>query len=288
MKTVKQKKEKGAGREENILSLYLKEIGNIPVLSKEEEEKTTQAMAAGDMKARERLLRGNLRFVVSIAKKYRGLGMPFEDLISEGNVGLAIAADRFDPKKGWRFISYAVWWIRQTIFSAICEKSRLIRLPQNRALELVKIEQAKKLLSAQQSPENELNAIADILHMEKEHVSDLVNISKELVSLEKTVSAEDGTQLGDLLEDRLHESPEDFAMQAALKTNIEELLKTLSKDEAFIIRSHFGIGGCPVMSLKEIGESLHISKERVRQIEVKILNRLAKPLKNKKLHSFVA
>ena len=138
------------------LAIYLKEINSIPMLSREEEEKTARAAAAGDKAARAKLINVNLRFVVNVAKKYQGLGLPLEDLISEGNVGLVNAADRFDVEKGYHFISYAVWWIRQAIMSALCEKSRMIRLPVNRAADLVKIEKARKMVEKQLSPEEEI------------------------------------------------------------------------------------------------------------------------------------
>ena len=277
--------EKADKKEGTVLSMYLKEISGIPLLSREEEAAITDV---SNKAAREKLLKSNLRFVINIAKKYRGLGLPLEDLISEGNIGLTKAVDRFEADKGWRFISYAVWWIRRTIFSAICEKSRLIRLPHSRVIELIQIEKARKLAQNQQSFEEEMQEISRLLDMKKEHILELLNISKEMISLEEPVSYDDDTLLVDFVEDRQYESPEQTAIQNILKSEIESVLDTLEENEAYIIRYHYGLGGRPALSLKEIGEKLNLSKERVRQIEIKALSRLQNPARKEKLNFFVA
>jgi len=274
-------------REGNNLAIYLGEINRIPLLNREEEGKTARAAAAGSMAARNRLVSANLRFVVNIAKKFQGLGLPLEDLISEGNIGLLNAVDRFDVERGYHFISYAVWWIRQAIMSALCEKARMIRLPTNRATELVKIEKARKLVKMQYSPEGEIGEIAELLNMEKEHVTDILNISKEILSLDSPVSMNADTTLSDFLEDQRYSAPDKDAEQVLMKTDIESALDTLEKDEADIIRCHFGLGR-RAMSLKEIGVRYNLSKERIRQIEERALARLRNPVRNRSLQAYVA
>ena len=276
------KKEKS---EMNTLALFLKEINRIPMMSREEEEIIARAAAAGDKAAREKLINANLRFVVNIAKKYQGLGLPLEDLIATGNVGLVTAVDRFEIDKNNRFISYAVWWIRQSILSALSEKTRMIRLPVNRVLELVKIEKAKKMVINQNSAEKE---IAELLNMEKDHVTELLNISRDIVSLEIPVSRHTDSMLIDLIEDRKYSIPDKVAEQNAMEADIETVLNTLDKNEADIIRCHYGLGHRKPMSLKEIGIAFNLSKERIRQIEAKAIARLKNPLRSKKLRVYVA
>jgi RNA polymerase primary sigma factor len=271
----------------NNLAIYLKEINNIPLLNREEEDRIAHEAAEGNMAARERLVNANLRFVVNIAKKFQGLGLPLEDLISEGNVGLLNAVDRFDTEKGCHFISYAVWWIRQAIMSALCEKTRMIRLPSNRAAELVKIEKAKKIVKKQFTADGETAKIAEFLNMDEDHVCDLINISRDMLSLDNPVSNDRESLLRDFIEDDRYNAPEKDAEQILMETDIKNVLDTLDKDEADIIRCHYGLGRYP-MSLKEIGVKYNLSKERIRQIEAKALSRLQNPLRKKILQAYVA
>ncbi|HOV39001.1 MAG TPA: RNA polymerase sigma factor RpoD/SigA, partial [Spirochaetales bacterium] len=202
--------EKSVSADENVLSLYLKEINKIPLLTREEEDRYARLAAQGDKDAREKLLKANLRFVVNVAKKYQNQGLPLSDLISEGNIGLINAIERYDVNKGYHFISYAVWWIRQAILKAICEKSRMIRLPLNRANELVQIEKARKLVQTSKTEDSEIREIARMLNMEEDHVAELVNISRDLVSLEAPVYSEkDSSSLGDFVEDAGYKHPEE-------------------------------------------------------------------------------
>lgn len=275
--------------DDNTLSMYLKDINRIPLLTREEEDRYARAAATGDQKAKDMLVKGNLRFVVNVAKKYQNQGIPLADLISEGNIGLINAIQRYDVDKGYHFISYAVWWIRQAILKAICEKSRLIRLPLNRANELVQIEKARKVILQGQGEENEIREIAGLLNMDKKMVADLVNISRDLVSLEAPVYAEKGSSLlGDFVEDERHQLPEDYAVEQNMKRDIEDVLKVLSDKEAQIIRYRFGLGGRHPMSLKEIGDRFRLTKERIRQIEKKALKTLSLPEHTEALQSYVA
>jgi RNA polymerase primary sigma factor len=276
-------------RGENILSTYLREINRIPLLSREEEDTAAREAARGSKAARDRLINGNLRFVVNVAKKYQGQGLSIMDLISEGNIGLMNAVDRYDVDKGYHFISYAVWWIRQAILKAICEKSRMIRLPLNRANELVQIQKARKLIQDSHSMEAEIQEVARLLNMDKEHVAELINISREHVSLDNPVSANrDSGSLEEFIEDEQHEAPDQYAMTRALKQDIEEVLDTLDQKEAAIIRFRYGLGDCSPLSLKELGDRFNLTKERIRQIEKKAIKRLQHPIRRRRLKAYVA
>lgn len=275
--------------DENVLSMYLKEINKIPLLTREEEDKYARLAAKDEKFAKDKLVSANLRFVVNVAKKYQNQGLPLSDLISEGNIGLMNAIERFDVDKGYHFISYAVWWIRQAILKAICEKSRMIRLPLNRANELVQIEKARKELQTGKGEDPEIKEIASAVNMTPEHVADLVNISRDLVSLETPVYAEkDSSQLGDFIEDAGYVRPEEEAIEVSLKEDINSILTTLTSKEAEIIQYRFGLNGRSPLSLKEIGDRYNLTKERIRQIEKKALKRLQHPSRSQYLESYIA
>jgi RNA polymerase primary sigma factor len=275
--------------DENILSMYLKEINRIPLLTREEENYYARKAAEGDKEAKDMLVNANLRFVVNVAKKYQNQGLPLSDLINEGNIGLMNAIERFDVEKGYHFISYAVWWIRQAILKAISEKARMIRLPLNRANELVQIEKAKKRLQTNGKEEPEVKDIAKATNMDADHVADLISISQDLVSLETPVYADKGSsQLGDFIEDTDYHAPEDTAMDNSLKEDINKLLKTLSEKEADIIRYRYGLDGRSPLSLKDIGEKYNLTKERIRQIEKKAIKRLQHPSRSAQLEAYTA
>lgn len=280
---------KRSGFDENILSTYLKEINSVPLLTREEEYECAVAAAAGDEKAKDRLVKANLRFVVNVAKKYQNQGLPLMDLISEGNIGLINAVERFDATKGYHFISYAVWWIRQSILKAICEKSRMIRLPLNRANELVQIDKARKVVMNNRTEEAELKEIAGLLNMSQDHVRDIVNISREMVSLDSPVSVDrDASSVGDFLEDDQYEQPENYVIEANLRDDIDEVLASLTPKEAEVIRYRYGLNGYKAMSLKEIGDLFSLTKERIRQIEKKAIRRLQHPSRMSRLEAYVA
>lgn len=275
--------------DENILSMYLKEINRIPLLKREEEVDYAQRAANGDEDAKQKLVTANLRFVVNVAKKYQNQGIPLLDLINEGNIGLLNAIDRFDVNKGYHFISYAVWWIRQAILKSICEKSRTIRLPLNRANELIQIQKAQKQIAATNNEETDLQEIAKITSMDEQHIADLLNISRDMVSLETPVFAEkNNSQLGDFIEDQDYQSPEQEAIGTSLKDDINQVLKSLSEKEADIIEFRYGLNGKRPMSLKEIGDLYSLTKERIRQIEKKALERLRHPSRSKYLEAYTA
>ncbi|MBN1647863.1 MAG: RNA polymerase sigma factor RpoD/SigA [Spirochaetales bacterium] len=275
--------------DENVLSMYLKEINKIALLTREEEDRYARAAAAGDEKAKQKLINANLRFVVNVAKKYQNQGLPLSDLISEGNIGLMNAIERYDVDKGYHFISYAVWWIRQAILKAICEKSRMIRLPLNRANELVQIEKAKKELQAEYGEEPEVGRIARFVDMDSTHVADLINISRDLVSLETPVYAEkDSSELGDFIEDAGYKDPEAQAIEKSLKEEINDILDTLTDKESEIIQYRFGLNGRSPLSLKDIGDRYNLTKERIRQIEKKAIKRLQHPSRSQFLEAFIA
>jgi RNA polymerase primary sigma factor len=269
--------------------MYLKEINKVPLLTREEEDHFARRAAKGEKLAKDKLVSANLRFVVNVAKKYQNQGLPLSDLISEGNIGLMNAIERFDVDKGYHFISYAVWWIRQAILKAICEKSRMIRLPLNRANELVQIEKARKELQSGKGEEPEIEEIAKVVNMSPDHVADLINISRDLVSLETPVYAEkDSSQLGDFIEDAGYDHPEDRAIETSLKEDINDVLRSLTDKESEIIQYRFGLNGRSPLSLKEIGDRYHLTKERIRQIEKKALKRLQHPSRSQYLEAYTA
>ena len=275
--------------DENILSIYLKEINKVPLLTREEEQNYARRAADGEAIAKNKLIQANLRFVVNVAKKYQNQGLPLADLISEGNIGLMNAIERFDVSKGYHFISYAVWWIRQAILKAICEKSRMIRLPLNRANELVQIEKMRKELQSGSKGDPEIHDIAKALDMKEDHVADLINISRDMVSLDTPIYDEkDSSILSDFVEDKGQKAPEESVIDRSLQEDINTVLNTLSGKEADIIQYRFGLNGKRPMSLKEIGNRYKLTKERIRQIEKKALKRLQHPSRSHTLRSYLA
>ena len=259
-----------------VLSIYLKEINRIPLISHEEEYELALKAKNGDKAARDRLLRANLRFVVSVAKKFRGQGLPLSDLINEGNIGLITALDKFEPEKGYHFISYAVWWIRQSIMKAISEKGRTVRLPLNRSNELMQIQKAQKaIMHEKETTDPTAEDIAEATGLDSRLVSDLLSISGEMISFDSPVKKGDDSDstFGDFIEDESR-GPEEQVMDGSLKDAVHALLGTLSDKERDIIEMRFGLNNRKPMSLKEIGEVYGLTKERIRQIEKRALERL--------------
>ena len=275
---------------DNSLAIYFKEIDSIPLMTREEEYELAVKAKQGDILARDRIVKANLRFVVSVAKKYQCSAFELNDLINEGNIGLMIAIDKFDPEKGYHFISYAVWWIRQTILKAIYEKGKMIRLPSNKTNDIIKIEKARKSLKAKLTEEEELEQVALMLNMTPVHVQEMMMISKYVFSLDSKVGGDenDSNSLGEMLEDTTSVSPEENAIQNDMKEQIDNVLSTLTVKEAEILRYRFGLNGKKAMSLKEVGEVFNLTKERIRQIEKKAIKRLQHPTRCKKLEAFIA
>ena len=277
-------------KEDSVLSMYLKDINKVPLLTREEESALALQAASGDKEAKNRIVNANLRFVVNVAKKYQNHGLDLPDLISEGNIGLLTAIDRFEVSKGYHFISYAVWWIRQAILKAICEKSRAIRLPLNRANELVQIEHARKIVGGNKTEEEELADVAKMLNMSVTHVREMVNISRDMVSLDAEVgnTERDGTTLGDFLVDTTAPQPDEKVLSDAMSHDIEEMLSTLKPNEARVLRLRFGLNGAKPLSLKEVGDICNLTKERIRQIEKHAIIRMQHPTRSRRLEAYVA
>lgn len=272
---------------ENNLSMYLQDARNEELLTRDEEIELVKKVQAGDMKARTKLIKSNLRFVISIAKKYQNSGIPLEDLISEGNVGLIIAADRFDPSKGYHFISYAVWWIKQAIMKSISEKSRLIRLPLNRANELIEIERKEKELFRKLGREPNVDELAEELNINKTDIANLLNVTRDYVSLEEQFSHIDVEgNLLDILEDKKQRPPDQDLIDEDLKTALRGALDQLTETEAEVIKLRYGLDGDKPQTLKEIGDVYDLTKERIRQIEKKALRKMKLPNETGALKDF--
>ena len=276
--------------DENILSMYLKDINKVSLLSRDEETDLALKAKAGDKAAKDKIVNANLRFVVNVAKKYQNHGLDLPDLISEGNIGLLTAVDRFDVSKGYHFISYAVWWIRQAILKAICEKSRAIRLPLNRANELVQIEHARKLMTGDKTEEQEFAEVARMLKMDKQHVREMVNISRDMISLDAQVASSDNdrTSVSDFIEDKRYDNPDEEAISNAMKRDIGKVLNTLKPNEAKVLSLRYGLNGTRPMSLKEVGDTCNLTKERIRQIEKHAIVRMRHPRRMQRLEAYIA
>ncbi len=276
--------------DDEILGMYLNEINKIPLLDHDEETKLAVKARDGDKAAKDKIVKANLRFVVNVAKKYQNHGLELSDLISEGNIGLLTAIEKFDVTKGYHFISYAVWWIRQSIMKAICEKGRSIRLPMNRVNELVQIEKAKKSVHGNKSEEQEIEAVARMLGMEKNHVREMLNISREMVSLDAQIEGAegDGGTVGDFIKDEKYSNVDEKVMNESLQDELNKALGTLKPAEEKVLRLRYGLGGNKPMSLAQVGEHCNLTKERIRQIEKTAIVRMQHPVRARKLESFVA
>lgn len=271
---------------DNTLSLYLAEINKIPLLSRQEENFLAKRAAIGDLKAKERLVTANLRFVVSVAKKYQVSGVSLLDLINEGNLGLIKAVEKFDYSKGFHFISYAVWWIKQSILKAIAEKSRLVRLPLNRANELKKIEDNIASLSSNLNRLPSIAEIAEDLNMEDSDVSHLLSLSQSHISIDSPISHDNSKAFIEIIRNSNADAPEKKLEYISLQETLDKVLGTLSKKEKTILEHRYGISGKPKLSLEKIGKKFSLSKERIRQIEKNAIRKLKKSTRKEKLKDF--
>ncbi|HEY8468824.1 MAG TPA: sigma-70 family RNA polymerase sigma factor [Longimicrobiales bacterium] len=273
--------------EEGSLDQYLKEISAYPLLSREEEAELARQIKQGNEEALDKLVRSNLRFVVSVAKKYQNQGVALGDLINEGNLGLIRAARKFDETKGIKFISYAVWWIRQAILQALAEQSRIVRVPLNRAGALHRIGRRSSVLLQELGREPTIEEIAEELELSHEEVQRTLAISQSHLSLDAPITPGEDSRLLDYLPDQFSPGPDDETYDRALSTTIEEALGTLKEREAKILRLYFGLDGQEPMTLEEIGSLLGITRERVRQIKEKALARLRHASRSRFLETFL-
>jgi RNA polymerase primary sigma factor len=271
---------------EGSLDQYLKEISQYPLIDRAEEARLAKLIRKEDPEALNKLVRSNLRFVVSVAKKYQNQGVPLSDLINEGNVGLIRAAHKFDESKGIKFISYAVWWIRQAILQALAEQSRIVRVPLNRAGALHRIGRRSSALLQELGREPTVEEIAKDLDISEEEVQRTMAISQTHLSLDAPLSPGEDNRLLDYLPDQFSPGPEDETYDDALKATVEEALTSLKEREAKILRLYFGLDDQEPMTLEEIGHLLGITRERVRQIKEKALLRLRHASRARFLETF--
>lgn len=269
------------------VKVYLKEIGRVPLLTPEEEIDLAMRIADDDTRAKQRLAEANLRLVVSIAKRYVGRGMQFLDLIQEGNLGLIKAVEKFDYTKGFKFSTYATWWIRQAITRAIADQARTIRIPVHMVETINKVKKTNSQLLHQNGRDPSAEEIADVLNMPVEKVREILRVAQEPVSLETPIGEEEDSHLGDFIPDDDALAPADAASMLLLKEQLEEVLNTLTDREAMVLRLRFGLEDGHPRTLEEVGSTFGVTRERIRQIEAKALRKLRHPSRSKKLKDFL-
>ena len=272
---------------EDPVRLYLKEIGKIPLLSAEEEVEYAKKMLDGDVKAKQKLSEANLRLVVSIAKKYVGRGMLFLDLIQEGNLGLIKAVEKFDYRKGFKFSTYATWWIRQAITRAIADQARTIRIPVHMVETINKLIRTQRHLLQTLGREPTIEEVAEEMEMPVERVKEIKKVSQEPVSLETPIGEEEDSHLGDFIPDEDAPSPSELAAYALLREQLDDIIQTLTPREAKVLRLRFGLDDGKARTLEEVGKEFNVTRERIRQIEAKALRKLRHPSRSKKLKDYM-
>ena len=267
--------------------MYLKEIGKVPLLTPEEEQDLAKRMAEGDEEAKRRMAEANLRLVVSIAKRYVGRGMLFLDLIQEGNLGLIKAVEKFDYTKGYKFSTYATWWIRQAITRAIADQARTIRIPVHMVETINRVLRTSHSMVQKLGREPTTKEIADELHIEESKVEEVLKIAQEPVSLETPIGEEEDSHLGDFIPDEDASEPSEAASFSLLKEQLMEVLDTLTPREKKVLELRFGIVDGRTRTLEEVGKEFNVTRERIRQIEAKALRKLRHPSRSKKLRDFL-
>jgi len=269
------------------VKMYLKEIGRINLLTQEEEFEYAQRVVEGDEEAKQKLAESNLRLVVSIAKRYVGRGMLFLDLIQEGNIGLMKAVDKFDPTRGYKFSTYATWWIRQAITRAIADQARTIRVPVHMVETINKLARVQKQLTQDLNREPTDEELADAMDITPEKIREIYKIAQDPVSLETPIGEEDDSHLGDFIKDESTMSPEEYATHKMLEEALDESLATLTDREAKVLRLRFGLDDGKSMTLEEVGLKFGVTRERIRQIEAKAIRKLRHPSRSRKLKDFM-
>ncbi len=272
---------------EDPVRMYLKEIGKVPLLSAEEEIALAKRMELGDLEAKKKLAEANLRLVVSIAKRYVGRGMLFLDLIQEGNLGLIKAVDKFDYRKGYKFSTYATWWIRQAITRAIADQARTIRIPVHMVETINKLIRVNRQLLQELGREPTPEETAEKLNMPVERVREILKISQEPVSLETPIGEEEDSHLGDFIQDENVPIPADAAAFTLLREQLDDVLKTLTERERKVLELRFGLKDGRARTLEEVGKEFDVTRERIRQIEAKALRKLRHPSRSRKLKDFL-
>ena len=267
--------------------MYLKEIGKISLLSLDEETELSKRIAEGDETAKNRLAESNLRLVVSIAKRYVGRGMLFLDLIQEGNIGLMKAVEKFDAEKGYKFSTYATWWIRQAITIAIADQARTIRVPVHMVETINKLSRYQRQLTLELNREPTDEELAKKMGMSPDKVREVIKIAQDPVSLETPIGEEEDSHLGDFVPDESNMSPEDFTIHEMLKEEIGDVLLTLTEREEQVLRLRFGLDDGSPKTLEEVGQMFGVTRERIRQIEAKALRKLRHPSRSRKLKDFL-
>ena len=267
--------------------MYLREIGKIPLLTYEEEAELAQRIVEGDEEAKQKLAESNLRLVVSIAKKYVGRGMLFLDLIQEGNMGLIKAVEKFDYNKGFKFSTYATWWIRQAITRAIADQARTIRIPVHMVETINKLIRTSRQLLQQNGREPTPEEIAKEMEISVEKVMEIQKIAQDPVSLETPIGEEDDSHLGDFIQDEDSPAPQDSAAHTLLREQLEEVMDTLTPREAMVLKLRFGLEDGKARTLEEVGKQFDVTRERIRQIEAKALRKLRHPSRSKKLRDYM-
>ena len=267
--------------------MYLKEIGTVPLLDSERELYLAEKMAEGDKMAKDELVRANLRLVVSIAKRYVGKGMFFLDLIQEGNLGLMKAVEKYDYRKGFKFSTYATWWIRQAITRAIADQARTIRIPVHMVETIHKVSRIQRQLLQELGHEATAEEIAEHMGMSADKVREIMKISQDPVSLEMPIGEEEDSHLGDFIEDDSNPAPADAAAQRLLSEQLNEVLHTLTPREEQVLKLRFGLVDGRARTLEEVGKEFHITRERIRQIEAKALRKLRHPSRSKRLRDYL-